>query len=377
VQRMSLSNKTLLFVVLSIAAFVGLTLWVADGLLVSRLARIEREQTAAEVTDACALLRHCAKEYGEHAASWSDSDAMAQFLRDGNEAFLNSKVSLAALSDELRADVLVIAREEGVPVYATQVNEAGNALEPCAPDFLEQLTPRGLMRPGGPFTGMLALQDRTYIVSSRPIHTASGADGPVRGRLVTAQEIDQGWLQNAREFCSFQMQLTRSSDEPSGAEERAARETLHKGAGNFVAESSAQQISGYGLLPDLYGQPALVLHVTRERALHQAASAIFGGVLWTLVCGGIVLSLLAYWATRRVVLEPVQRLLACTRRLWAGERSHVVFKSGDELEALARDINRMTDAVFECEEALQNAMRAPAGEPPAALPTIPLQNVRR
>ncbi len=372
---MNLPHKTLAFVVLSIAAFIGAALWFIDGQVLSRLARVEREQSAADVTDACAMLRHCADEYGESLASWSDWDSMAQFLGDGNQAFLNANMNLSALT-ELQADVLVIARDEGVPVYATQIDEAGTALEPCADDFLEQLTPRGLMRPGEPFTGLLALRGRTYIVSSRPIHTTTGADAPARGRLVTAQEIDKSWLQGVRKFCPLELQLTRSSEEPSGPEEREARTTLVSGVGSFVAESSEQQISGYGLLPDLYGKPALVLHVTRERAVRRAGHEIMLGILGTLAGGGLVLSLLAYWAARRSVLQPIQSLLACTRRLWRGERSHVVFHSGDELEALARDINRMTDAVLATEEALQDVQRTPVDGAAPALPTPTSEVVR-
>lgn len=374
---MSLSNKILVFVVLSIAATLGCALWSIDRQLSSGLARVERKQAASEVAEACALVRHLAKDYGERAAGWSDSDELSRFLRDGNQAFLDRRVNPAALAGELHADVLVIAREEGLPVFAAQSNAEGSALETCSPDFLEHVTPRGLTRPGAPFTGLLALEGHTYLVSSRPIRTSKGLDGPVRGRLVTAQELDREWLQGLREFGALELELSRASDEAQGAEALAAREALRKGAGSFVAESSEQQLSGYGLLPDIYGQPALELRLVRERSVHAAGRELLGGILWTLVGGGVALCLLGYWATRRALVQPVQRLLACTRRLWAGERSHVVFKGGDELAALARDINRMTDAVFECEEALQNAMRDPAAEPPSALPANPRETARR
>ncbi|MBK7641552.1 MAG: hypothetical protein IPJ19_00655 [Planctomycetes bacterium] len=374
---MSLSKKTLAFLALSIAAFLGATLWTLDRLVTSKLARVEREQMSAEVADARALLVHCAREYGERLSGWSDWDPMAEFLRDGNQAFLDQNVQLSTLRDELHADVFVIARDEGAPVYSGQLDAARGSIQACSNEFLEQLTPAGLMRPGAAFTGLLALSEHSYIVSSRPIHTTAGADGPVPGRLVAAREIDPAWLQNLHELSSLALELRRTSEAPADELEHAAREALASGAGSFVAQNGEHWASAYGTLPDLYGRPTLVLHVARESSVRQGGREILRGVLLTLVAGGMLLGIGLFLAARRALVDPVERLLGCTRRLWRGERSHVILRSGDELEALASDINRMTDAVFEIEEAIQNAHAGPADTTAPALPGQPAQYSQR
>jgi sensor domain CHASE-containing protein/HPt (histidine-containing phosphotransfer) domain-containing protein len=351
---MSLRGKTLAFVVLSVAALVGATLWVIDGLVMRELAQVEREETARKVADVRSVVQRCMKEYGDRFSDWTDWDDMAQFLADGNRAFLDSNVSLASLADQIHADFFVVERNDGTIVHATQVDAARSALEPCASAFLAHVTPHGLMRPGNSYAGLLAFRDSTYIVSSRPIHKSNGADGPVQGRLVSAERLNDAWIQRLEGFTFLELRFTRTSETPLEEEELTAREALAAGADSFVAETGPDHISGYGLLQDIYGKPALVLQVSRGRSVSMHGQEIVSWAMLTLVSGGLVLCLLSMWAVGQGALRPLQRLLGGTHKLQRGERTHVIVRSGDEFQELAHDFNQMSDAIFEREEALKS-----------------------
>jgi len=246
-------------------------------------------------------------------------------------------------------------RYPGTHVWATQENAERTALEPCASDFMAHLTPRGLMRPGDSYTGLLALRDRTYIVSSRPIHKTDYTDGPVTGRLITAELVNQAWIERLEGFTFLELHFTPTTETPLEAEELEAREILAGGAQSFVAESASDRISGYGLLPDIYGKPALVLRVSRGRSVRVHGQEIVSWTMLTLVSGGLVLCLLSMWATGRGALRPLQRLLSGTNKLQRGERTHVVIHSGDEFQQLAQAFNQMSDSIAEREDALKSA----------------------
>jgi sensor domain CHASE-containing protein/HPt (histidine-containing phosphotransfer) domain-containing protein len=352
---MKLRRKTLAFVVLSVAALVGATLWVIDGLVLRELTQAEHEETVRKVADVRSVVQRCVQEYVDSFADWTEWDDMARFLVDGNKPFLDSNVSLAALADQIHADFFIVQREDGKLVDATQVAESRKALEPCAAEILAHLTREGLMRPGGPYGGLLSLREHTYVVSSRPIHHSDLSPAAVSGRLVTGRRIDAGWVERLEGFTFLDLQFTRSGETPLEEEELAAREALASGAGSFVAETSPERISGYGLLEDLYGKPALVLHVGRERNVRVHGHEIVRWTMLTLVSGGLILCLISLWATGRGALRPLQRLLDGTHKLQHGERTHVIIRSSDEFQELAQDFNRMSDAIFEREDALQSA----------------------
>jgi sensor domain CHASE-containing protein len=190
---MSLRSKTLAYVVLAIAALVGATLWVIDGVVMRELAQAEHEETSGKVADVHSVVQRCVKEYVDSFSDWTEWDDMAQFLADGNEAFLHSNVNVASLGEQIHAQCFIVERDDGTVVFATQIDLAGKELEPCSSEFLTHLTPRGLMRTGDSYGGLLALRDCTYVVSSRPIHKSDFTAGPVAGRLITAQRIDK-WI---------------------------------------------------------------------------------------------------------------------------------------------------------------------------------------
>ncbi len=352
---MSLRSKTLAFVVLAIAALVGATLWVIDGVVMRELALAEHEETSGKVADVRTVVQRCMQEYCDSFSDWTEWDDLALFLADKNKTFLDSNVTLSSLADQIHADVFIVERSDGTVVLATQINAERNALEPCASDFMAHVTPRGLMRPGDSYTGLLALRDRTYVVSSRPIHKTDYKDGPVTGRLITAERLDAAWIRRLEGFTFLDLRFTPTSETPIEGEELEAREVLAGGAQSFVAESGPDCISGYGLLDDIYAKPALVLHVTRSRGVRVHGREIVNWTMLTLVSGGLVLCLLSLWATGKGALRPLQRLLSGTHKLQRGERTHVVVRSGDEFQQLAQAFNQTSDAIFEREEALRSA----------------------
>lgn len=352
---MRLRAKSLAYVVLSVAALVGATLWVIEGVVMRELAQVEHEETSRKVADVRSVVQRCLREYGDSWSDWTEWDDMAQFLADGNQAFLDSNISLTSMAEQKHSDFFAVERDDGTLVYATQVGESREALEPCSTEILAHLTPRGLMRPGESFEGLLAFRDCTYIVSSRPIHRTNGSNGSVTGRLVTGERLNEAWIRRLEGFTFLELEFTRTAVTPLEEEELEARETLAAGADSFVAESGEDHISGYGLLQDIYGKPALVLHVSRGRGVRTHGLEIVSWTLLTLLCGGFVLCLVTMWAVGRGALSPLQRLLGGTHKLRRGERSHVIVHSGDEFQELAHDFNQMSDAIFEREEALKSA----------------------
>jgi two-component system, chemotaxis family, sensor kinase CheA len=352
---MSLRRKTLAFVILAVAALVGSTLWVVDGLVMRELTQVEHEETSRKVAALRSIVQRCMQEYSDSWSDWTQWDDMAQFLAEGNQGFLDSNVNLASMAEQKHADFFVVERSDGTQVYATQVNARRDALEPCASEFLAHVTQRGLLRPGDSFAGLLTFPGRTYCVSSRPIRKSDGSPGPVAGRLITARRIDDEWIHRLEGLTFLELGFSRTLETPMEEEELAAREALCAGEIDFVAETSEDVISGYGQLSDIYGKPAVVLHVSHGRNVRAHGKQIVSWTMLSLLCGGLVVCMLSIWAIGRGALRPLQRLLNGTHKLRRGEHSHVVIKSGDEFEALAHDFNQMSDAIFEREEALKRA----------------------
>jgi HAMP domain-containing protein len=175
--------------------------------------------------------------------------------------------------------------------------------------------------------------------------------------LATGMLLDEAFPRRLETLSALELHVTPLAETPFEEEELDAREALAGGAPSFVIESGAQRISGYGLLDDIHGRPAFVLRVSGGRELFQSGRRIVRGTMLALLAGGLLLGLATWWVLRRGVLRPLRRLQAGARRLGRGEHAHVVVRGGDEFQALAREFNRMSDALEERADEPQVARR--------------------
>ncbi len=96
--------------------------------------------------------------------------------------------------------------------------------------------------------------------------------------------------------------------------------------------------------------PSLGWHVFVEQPLGEAFAPLYSSIFRTimLLVAGLILALLASLVLARRMVTPIQTLQAGAARIGRGDLDHPIqVRTGDELEALAEEFNRMTEQLRE------------------------------
>ncbi len=277
-------------------------------------------------------------------AFWDDTYA---FVDDLDPAYVQANLTENTF-EGLRVQAMVFLDRWGRPAYTKAVDLKEGVEVPAPQSLLSHIAPDcPLSRPlstGEGVTGLLLLPEGPYLVASEPILTSSG-EGPRRGALIMARHLDQEEMERIIE--PFHLDVTvRTTDALSGAPGwEGAEEILSDGEERVIRTEGRSSIHGYALLRDLYGEPALVLRVTRDRALYRKGmmTILYFNLFITGFCFFVLAA--AMFFLERSFLRRIGRLSEEVSLVGeADEPGRRVAVSGDdEVALLARSINRMMD----------------------------------
>lgn len=343
---MTLRSKTLLLVVLAVCALIaGLNL-VTRGVVLSGFQSAEHAGMAEKVKATRSIVYTMAEEFSQRGLDWSDWNDMAEFLVDGNAAFVESNVAM----DSMLATgwhVLMVVAADGSERVAVRTGQ--EHLEPVPAEFRVHL-PRlmqGAADYAEPIVGIVMVGRDPYLVASMPIRKTDRSHGELAGRFITARHIDAAWIERLQRFTFLKIDLSPWAT--SSHEGLQGLDAVH------VAARDAQNIVGTTPLTDIYGRPVLLMRVVRDRAMKVHGDRILHSSTWAVVAGGALLLVIAMTALGSGVLRPLSRLLAGVRQLESGQAAQVRVTSKDEFGELGAAFNRMASVIVEREQAQREA----------------------
>lgn len=276
-------------------------------------------------------------------ANWDDTYA---FVEDLNPAYIRSNITDETFIN-LHLNLMLFVRTSGEVAFARAYDlEAGEEMPipQGVYDALPVLT--ATLSPGTGRQGVLLLPEGVPLVTARPILTSRG-EGPARGTLVFGRFLSDDSVAKISSHLSAPAAIyrwDRPEDWPADLRQVSASLSTRPLLARPLNE---EQIAGYALLTDLYGNPALVLTVVEERAIyHQFRFALrlfmVNVALMGLLFAGVVVLLLDH-----LVLARLAVLAAEVRAIGARDNSGraVTVRGRDELAGLAEVINDMLAAI--------------------------------
>lgn len=346
-RRWTLRRK-MVFLCVLVFLVVTPTLVLAGWFLIFRGYRQLEESQVSEdlerVTDA--FLRE-AENLDLVVRDWAFWDDTYEFAAHPDPAYLESNLDESTFTG-LRVQAMLFLDTQGSVVYAKAVDLA---LE------REMAVPRGLLahlQPDGPFlqclssdqgtSGLLVLPEGPFLVCAEPILT-SELEGPPRGVLVMARFLDGEEVERITEPYHLQV-ATRTVEAAAGTPEwEWAGELLLSGERMVIRAEDSSLVKGYAFLHDIYGEPAMLLRVTRDRSLYRQGRRTF--IYYTSFTAGfgLILLLASIILLEGSVLRRIDRLGAQVEHI-GKENGHVAriqVSGNDEITALARSINRMVE----------------------------------
>jgi PAS domain S-box-containing protein len=198
-------------------------------------------------------------------------------------------------------------------------------------------------------SGVIMLGDSPALAAVHPILTGED-QGPVRGTVMVGRRIDDAFIYDL----SDQTHLTLFAVSPEEAPVSEDWERYSAAPLVTIRETSAEMLSGYVKLRDVYGNPAFFLRVDVPREMYEQARTTIGTFLLFLLISGVTFGAAILLLLERFVIMPLSTLSGQVREIGGGG-GRVTVAGQDELSNLAADINRMLDALEQSQSQLRES----------------------
>lgn len=341
---MGLRFATIRIISLTIACIVISLYLVSRCFFLSNFVEIENKLVADDVRRAQNALQANLTRLGLLATDWAAWDDAYQFMEDQRPAFVDSNLTRETFLKQHLAAIAIFDLE-GRLVVGRFWNAQTREFTTFAPELLALFTPgRGLLAANDTAEGrqgLVMLAGRPLMVAAYPIRSSEN-EGPGRGTLVMASWLDEQAMAvlAASTVLDMRLQPLNAPGLPITAADAPP--------GNAVlvpeAAEAARTISGFGLVRDIFGQPAFWLEVTTERDFFaQGLGLVHYSLGIFILAGAMLFGVLLLFLEKRILrrLRAISRQSALVARGGAPRRLHLPGK--DELSRLAAALNVMLD----------------------------------
>jgi len=328
------------------AAALAITFVVSQTLLMKRFAQLENENTDGNVERAVSALytdfdsmniTFSSVSFDTGSFSWvQDENGMHMEIRMDGPSFVVMGINyiiyvIPGLPPTGMGYDLQTAQPIPLPVgLAEELLRSGNPLS--APPQTDSSSP----------TGILVLPETTLLVQSFPVNLNTPY-GLIQGRTVFARFLDATELEKLAEQTHLSLGLYRLDDPQIPADFAAVQSRLSDETPVIARPLSKDTVAGYGLLNDVYGNPAMIMRVDMPRDIyHQGQQTVIWLIVY-LTAAFVAFALVVIILMNRVILS---RLLGLSKgvdrvRETGDLTERVAVKGKDELSRLGGAINGM------------------------------------
>ncbi len=316
----------------------------------------ERESVAGDVNLARNLLRdkiEGTERVVEDWAFWSDAYA---FMGGQNPAFITENLTVDTLKN-LSFDFILFFDSAGELAAELGFDRKKGRIEIPDPDIVRFFsehkrdllkTPQDKRRCGG----LVSSGGAAFLAAIRPILDNNG-QGKARGTLVMGKRLDASELAHLSRISGFRIALSPLNEAGNSRAPGPTRGDVS------VSTSDDGAMTGMITLPDVLGQPALVLKVFRAARLSRYGRLALGIQILSILGLGAAFFFVIRRLLEKNVFSRLRSIISAVGRVEdAQDPSLRLEENGDdEFSRLGESINRMLSALQASQDALVSARR--------------------
>ena len=349
---MSLRVRFALYALMMIGVVVSGLYLGASRVLLQSFTRLENEQMLANLGRANHAWGREAQHLAVTARDYAAWDDTYTFVADHNQQYVKSNLNDDAVKN-LNVNFLAVTNKAGTVVAAKASNLEWSVPVPLPENVRNYLEQQHVPRRAA---GLVTLPDAVLLVASAPVVT-SAYRGPVRGSVVLGKFVDARVERTFGNMMQLSVKFYRLDDDTLPPNVLAVRNDLLAQGGALSRPLDERRIAGYTLLPDLTGQPALLLQLDAPRPIYaQARRSRLVLIELTLVTG-FASTLLLLLLLQGGVLRRFSRLSAAVKEIAeSGDPTRRVALTGrDELARVGCDIDRMLASLETSQQHLRDS----------------------
>ncbi|MDO9325091.1 MAG: PAS domain S-box protein [Methanoregula sp.] len=346
---MKLQKKSLLvFVALLILVLIGISVFFSTVLLASYSA-LEEQYVEKDLDQAVNKLNDELFSMSSIVSDWGPWDDTVDFVNGNDPNYLNSNLQPYGF-DNLNLNIIVITDTKGKILFSGAYDLQNKVMVAVPAYFSGPLDPKNpLMNQLDPHKvtlGILMLSDHPMLVVSQPI-VHSDYSGPPRGVVIMGRYLNKEEISRLAELTQPSLSLTRIDDPALSQNLVSSIRDKSKSAPGIIRQLNMDQVAGYALIRDIYGNDALVLEITEPREIYRQGIDTTVQVIIIILSGGLFLGLFVIYLLDHVVLNRMRSLAEQVNTIGKSGSitDSVVIAGDDELSGLATEINRMLKTI--------------------------------
>ncbi|MBU1168172.1 MAG: response regulator [Proteobacteria bacterium] len=266
------------------------------------------------------------------ASDWAIWDDTFQFAKDGNEKYIESNLQMDTLEANGNINLIYIVTPGGKTVWGKAfysehqgfidvIDTSSKSL-----DMIAELQDFGI--PGHDIKGILLTNYGPMLIASIPILDSLGS-GPSTGDFIMGRFISRKMIDALVDQTKVDFTIKTVNDDDLTDQEK---EILIQGEKSLIVvrDENETRLLTYGVLPDIYGKPALLIRATLPRTIMEkgktAARYVSISLMITLILGTVLLLFLikAYIFDERRRTASVEALVE--------QRTLELQRANDEIE---------------------------------------------
>ncbi len=353
---MTLRHRTAIAVLAACALITVALFFALQSVIAARFTAVEREKAAQDLARASIALDQDVAGLESSVEGWASREDTYQFMQDGNADFIAVNFGESSFS-ELGIDFVVFVNNSGQVAYSAAVDPSDGTRTPIFPSLEQHVTGDSILARHPDRTssvaGILLLPEHAALVASQPVPQSSKM-GAIAGSLVMGRYLSDAEAQVLSLATDLSLELRRVDEPEPPADYQAAMSSLSGGELSPVRELNGDTIAAYDLVPDIYGNPALVLRVDEPRDISAQGRQLVWYMIYLLIGFALATSFMVVVGIDSLVLRRVRRLRTSVETV-ADSRSsseRVAIGGRDELAYIAGAINRMLASLEQSHRAL-------------------------
>ena len=346
---MTLQRKTLLIIALTVVCSFLILYAGVSQILVKGFRNIETEVARQKVEEGQVVVSELVNKIDAILSDYAAWDDSYHFVENRDEQFINSTLPVGTFVNA-GINVIVYLDQQGKIVFQRQVDREREEEVPFSTALARNLAPGSPLinhdKTKSVIKGVLSLPEGTMLVVSRPI-VKSDMSGPSNGTLLMGRYLDKERIEDMARILQ-RKPIVHKADEPNLPRDWAAARThLTQGHEFAIQITGEDSLACYGLIKDIYGEPAMLVRLDLPRDIYQQGRLTIRTLVWSLLAGGVVLGVIILRLLNTKVLSRVAALDRAARGI-AGNHDtsqRVPVHGRDELANLATSFNAMLQAL--------------------------------
>ena len=261
-------------------------------------------------------------------------------METGDGEYVNSNWVETAF-ESLRLNLVALVKPSGQIAFGQAFDLENGQYILLSEELQTHLKPNDLLLQHlgpEPQSGILLLTEGAMLIASSPILTTEQS-GPSRGSLVMGRYLDGAELARFVNLTRVSVKIYQVNEAQLSTNlQRVRASLLDKPQEIVVQPLGDNSIAGYAMLPDIYGDPALILQIDAPRDLYQQGLLSLQYLKLSLLIVGILAGLAICFLLSRLVRSLTER-----------DRMEQALT---QQEALRRSQQRYRDKAEELEKAL-------------------------